>query len=92
MTEAQNLDADAAPCRPWTLTLEVAHLDGPPFDLGQHSEGIETEIIRRLADVVVQLGSRTIVRIETHMRRTDHQQPLPRHKAPAEYGDVTAFC
>ncbi|QMU69162.1 hypothetical protein [Streptacidiphilus sp. P02-A3a] len=63
---------------PWTLTLEVVHLDGPPFDLDRHSESVETEIIRRLADVVIPLNDQTTIRIETYMDRTD----LPRRKRP----------
>ena len=69
MTESQSPVA-AAP-RPWILTLEVVHLSGPAFDLDQHSESVETEIIKRLADVVLHLGGRTTVRIETYMDRTD---------------------
>jgi len=76
MTESQS-PAPAAP-RPWILTLEVVHLSGPAFDLDQHSESVETAIIKRLADVVLHLGGRTTVRMETYMDRIDR----PRRRRP----------
>jgi len=77
MTESQSPAAPPAP-RPWVLTPEVVHLSGPAFDLDQHSETIETEIIKRLADVVLDLSGRTTVRIETYMDRIDR----PRRRRP----------
>jgi hypothetical protein len=60
---------DSVPCRPWTLTLEVEHLEGPSFDLDQHGDDIEDVIINLLRDVVIDLDGGTSVRIETHVHR-----------------------
>jgi len=68
---------DLVPCRPWRLTLEVEHLGGPPFELDRHGEAIETEIIERLADVVVHLAGGTSVRVETYMDRTTDMELRP---------------
>ena len=64
------------PCRPWTLILEVAHLHGPAFDLDQHGGDVETAIIDRLRDVVVDLDSGTSVRVETYLHRTEDLEDL----------------
>ncbi len=62
---------DRVPCRPWTLTLEVVHLEGPPFDLDQHGDMVEELIHRALRDMTLRLPGGTVIRIESHMRRSD---------------------
>jgi hypothetical protein len=64
-------DSPCPPLRPWTLTPEIVHLSGPPFELDQHAEAVVTEIVDRLADVVVHLPGGTRVRIETYMDTID---------------------
>lgn len=60
---------DQVPCRPWTLTLEVTHLDGPPFDLDQHGAAAEGMVTRALGDMTLRLPGGTTVRVESHIDR-----------------------
>ena len=64
------------PGRPWTLTLEVAHLHGPAFDLDQHGGDIETAIIDRLRDIVIDLDGGTSVHVETYLHCTEDLEDL----------------
>lgn len=65
-----SIDAvEQVPCRPWTLTLEVVHLDGPQFDLDRHGRAVEEMIISSVCDLVYRLADGTVIRIESYMGR-----------------------
>ena len=65
---------DSVPCRPWTLTLEVEHVAGLPFDLDRHGDDVEAEVTERLHDVF-DLSGGTRVRVDAYIHRSG-DEPL----------------
>jgi hypothetical protein len=66
-------DDNPAPYVPWSVTLEVDHLNGPPFNLDQHANEAEDRLTAELDNMIISLAGGTRIRVGIHAitRNTD---------------------
>jgi len=56
---------------PWTLTLGVLHLGGPPFDLDKYAAEVEDLVIEYVRNMRFELPGGTTIHVEANIDRTD---------------------